>query len=170
MCSLLGVLLRILAPVSPVAVAYCFRYPEAVSGSHVWVVDDHPIVLRSLVRLLGAKGFRVRGFATPEEVLDACTVGPAPAVLVSDYSMSGMDGGELATRLMAVLGVGAPPVVCVTGQPAGPPACARRLFADVLPKPVSVEVLCERVGWLAGERVGGRGERRGGVGWSSRWA
>lgn len=79
----------------------------------VHVVDDDASFARSLVRLLGASGFRVRSFSSAAELLAA--VSPqSEGCVVADLSMPGMDGLELQQRLGAS---GAPlPVVFLTGR------------------------------------------------------
>jgi len=64
----------------------------------VYIVDDDPLVLRSLTSLLELETeFRVREFSTGEAVLDALRA-EKPDVLVSDLTMPGMGGLALLER------------------------------------------------------------------------
>ncbi len=68
----------------------------------VLVVDDEPAVLSALTRLLRPHGIRVLTAAGGEEALALLeTHGPSVGVLITDYTMPGMNGAEVlrAARL-----------------------------------------------------------------------
>lgn len=101
----------------------------------VLVLDDEPSVRRSLARLLGANGYRVRTFASAEEFLSA---EPAlePARLVLDVRLPGLDGlglqQELGERGETL------PIVFISGH-GDIPMSVKAIKAgavDFLPKPV----------------------------------
>lgn len=64
----------------------------------VAVVDDDPIMLRSLLRLLDASGFLARGFSSAEAFLD-CKSATEASCLVLDVNLVGISGIELRRRL-----------------------------------------------------------------------
>jgi signal transduction histidine kinase len=72
--------------------------PVAARRALVFIVDDDPLVLRSLTSLLELEtDFRVRGFSSGEAVLDALA-GEAPDVLVTDLTMPGLGGLAVLER------------------------------------------------------------------------
>ena len=69
-----------------------------VAPADVLVVEDNPVV-RLVLRKVLAPEHRVSTAATPEEALELAAGGLAVDVLVTDISMPGMTGFELAERL-----------------------------------------------------------------------
>jgi FixJ family two-component response regulator len=67
----------------------------------VYLVDDDPDVRRSLQRLFKSWGLEVQTFASPEEFL-AAELADAPACLILDLKLPGMDGIALQDRLTAI--------------------------------------------------------------------
>jgi FixJ family two-component response regulator len=102
----------------------------------VFLVDDDPSVLKALSRLLRAKGYDVRGYASPQEFLahhDARVCGCA----VLDVAMPGLDGLALQQALTA--SGSQRPVIFITGK-GDIPTSVRAMKAgavDFLTKPVS---------------------------------
>jgi two-component system, LuxR family, response regulator FixJ len=64
----------------------------------VFVVDDDPAVLRSIVGLLTSEGYSVESFEHPESFLQRVDPG-RPGCLVVDLKMPGVTGIELLQRL-----------------------------------------------------------------------
>jgi FixJ family two-component response regulator len=64
----------------------------------VFVVDDEPIVLRSIVALLEASGFNVSAFASAEDFLASFEPDQRGCLLL-DVRLPGMTGVELQRRL-----------------------------------------------------------------------
>lgn len=89
---------------------------EAQRPRGLLVVDDEPIIARSVGRMVEQLGFEAAVETTPQAALEKVTADPQRyAVLVTDVSMPGMSGGVLAERVKAV----APHVrvLFVSGQP-----------------------------------------------------
>ena len=117
-----GTLMRVLLPAAGEAVARVETVRPVPlplpSGGAVWVVDDDPAVLVFLTELLRESGFEVQAFAEPRPALDALRAiqGQSqahPVALITDQTMPGMSGAELAQAALALL----PklPVVLCTG-------------------------------------------------------
>ena len=64
------------------------------------IVDDDPIMLRGVQRLLRAKGFDTQAFPSAEALLDCVTRGE-PACFLLDIHLGGMSGIDLRRRLAA---------------------------------------------------------------------
>lgn len=101
----------------------------------ILVVDDHPSTRGFFARMLSLEGFAVREAADGAEAL-AAVAHARPAVVVSDVRMPGVDGAELARRLMAY----EPPVpiVLTSSDHAADP---RLPGVPFLPKPVDLDDL-----------------------------
>jgi signal transduction histidine kinase len=71
---------------------------ERSAQAMIYVVDDDPLVLASLRRLIEMESpYQVKVFSSGAALLDAMRAAP-PDVLISDLSMPGMDGIELLRR------------------------------------------------------------------------
>jgi CheY-like chemotaxis protein/two-component sensor histidine kinase len=69
-------------------------------GEHVACVDDDPAMLLMVRALLERSGYRVSAFDRPEDALAAVRAADgAIDLVVTDFTMPGMDGIELATAL-----------------------------------------------------------------------
>ena len=69
-------------------------------GERIAYVDDDEVVLLMVERLLDRAGFAVTAYSSPEDLLDAVRNGTACYdLLITDYSMPGMTGLELAREL-----------------------------------------------------------------------
>ncbi len=64
----------------------------------ILVVDDDPVFLRTMEAVLVRYGHRVSAWADPAAAMAAAEVA-APALLVTDLEMPGLDGFELFRRL-----------------------------------------------------------------------
>jgi len=78
------------------------RIPRTQSQNRIFVVEDDPLVRAVVVRTLGAVGFEVRGFASPEEILAAAPHLGQPDLLISDIVMPHKSGYALADELSGV--------------------------------------------------------------------
>jgi len=113
-------------------------------GATVYVVDDEPDMLKALERLLGAAGFAVQTYASPEQFL-ARHDDTAPGCIVLDLALPGLNGLELQQALQAQ--GSALPIVFLTGR--GDIAASVRAMkhgaADFLTKPVDADELIAAV-------------------------
>jgi FixJ family two-component response regulator len=110
----------------------------------VFLVDDDARVLKALSRLLGAKGYDTRSFASPQEFL-AQHEAAVPGCAVLDVSMPGLDG----LALQQILGAGGEqrPIIFLTGK-ADIPTSVRAMKAgaiDFLTKPVKEKDLLQAI-------------------------
>jgi two-component system response regulator TtrR len=118
--------------------------------SVIAIVDDDESFREALARLLGTCGFRVRSFASGEELLGSSELRFVACLLV-DVVMPGMSGLEvsqqLRTRGLRI------PTVFVTAH--ADDEVAQHLVAAgataILPKPVNQERLLRLVRGLVGE-------------------
>ena len=125
----------------------------------VFVVDDDAGVLKALSRVLRAEGWEVETFDSAEAFL-ARPNPAAPACLVLDVSLPGIDGLELQRRLAEA--VDALPIVFMTGH-GDIPMSVRAIkagAADFLTKPVRAAALVAAV--RVGPRPGCGGAAGGG--------
>ena len=104
-------------------------------GPVVYIVDDEPLALRAMKRLLESVGRQVRTFDSPDAFLR--TAGPdMPGCLLLDVNMPGLNGLELQERLAAAGCV--LPIIFLTGH-GDIPTSVRAMKAgavDFLLKPV----------------------------------
>lgn len=112
--------------------------------STVYIVDDDPSVLKSLARLVGTAGYRVKAFDRAAAFLEGRLL-KGPKCLVLDLRMPGLGGLDLQ-RELAARGL-ALPVIFLTGH-GNVPASVEAMKAgalDFLTKPVRGEALLEAV-------------------------
>lgn len=64
----------------------------------IFVVDDERVIADTLCAILRCSGYEARGFYEAESALKACE-DLEPDLVVSDVSMPGMSGTEMAVRL-----------------------------------------------------------------------
>jgi FixJ family two-component response regulator len=110
----------------------------------VYVVDDEPDMLKALERLLGAAGFSVQTFSSPDQFLVQHD-DTAPGCILLDLAMPGLNGLELQQALQAQGST--LPIVFLTGR--GDIASSVRAMklgaADFLTKPVDATELIAAV-------------------------
>jgi CheY-like chemotaxis protein len=106
----------------------------------VLVVDDHSLVLTTLVCTLTHAGFRVLSASSGEEALEIASNPNRPIdLLVCDLILPGMPGTELARRITA----DRPGIRClfITGLPNYPHIASIGSGETLLPKPFLPHVL-----------------------------
>jgi len=76
--------------------------PQSPALPAILVVDDEPTVLSSVCAVLAHFGFEVSGAGSPHDALRAASSTRAPIdLLLCDVIMPGMNGPELAHRILA---------------------------------------------------------------------
>jgi CheY-like chemotaxis protein len=122
--------------------------PAAVTGQgeHVLCVDDEPALVELLRDQLQTLGYRVSAYVSPLEALSDFLAHPLDFdVLLTDFTMPGMSGADLAERILKVR----PdlPVVMATGY--GHVVTEERVrelgVRPLLQKPFSMAVLGEAI-------------------------
>jgi two-component system, chemotaxis family, chemotaxis protein CheY len=81
----------------------------------ILLVDDHPDIRESLSDLLEAIGFRVTTAADGRAGLEYLRSHAAPAVILLDLMMPGMDGAEFRRRQLLDPALAAIPVILCSG-------------------------------------------------------
>lgn len=81
----------------------------------VLVVDDDPLILRVVATVLDLEEYEVLTATSGSEALEILATG-APAVVVSDVMMPGMDGLELTRRIRANGSTADLPVILLTAK------------------------------------------------------
>jgi PAS domain S-box-containing protein len=72
-------------------------------GRHVLFLDDNETLVSAMVRSLLRRGYRVSGYSSPEEALQAVREKPRSYdVVVTDYVMPGRSGLDIAREVAAV--------------------------------------------------------------------
>ena len=110
----------------------------------VFIVDDDPGALESLVWLIESIDLRAMPFQSAQEFLDAYNP-TVPGCLILDIRMPGMTGLELQERLSQLKSL--LPIIIVTGH-GNVPLCSQALKAgafEFLEKPVDDKVLLNRI-------------------------
>jgi CheY-like chemotaxis protein len=68
--------------------------------TRIFVVDDEPVIASTLAAILQMNGFSARFFTSPLEALTAART-KAPDLLISDVTMPGISGIDLAIKMKA---------------------------------------------------------------------
>lgn len=70
------------------------------TSTQIFVVDDEPVIASTLAAILKMNGFSARFFTNPLEALTAAR-SKAPDLLISDVTMPGICGIDLAIKMKA---------------------------------------------------------------------
>ncbi len=68
------------------------------SAAQVFIVDDETIVASTLATILKIQGYSVLSFSNPSDAIKAAKIS-APALLITDMRMPGMNGLDLAAHI-----------------------------------------------------------------------
>ncbi|HEV8644387.1 MAG TPA: ATP-binding protein, partial [Burkholderiales bacterium] len=122
-------------------------------GEKVLYVDDEDALVRLSTRTLNRLGYRVSGFASPVEALNAFRSHPHDFdVVVTDLSMPGMSGFDLARALLEIR----PdvPIVMTSGyvRPEDQEMASRLGIRELILKPNTVSELGRILDELLGDR------------------
>ncbi|GAB4243912.1 MAG: hypothetical protein OHK005_08570 [Candidatus Methylacidiphilales bacterium] len=81
------------------------RITGAIPGQvrTAFLIEDDPLVMNSISRLLQGQKFKVQMFLAAQDALDYLAQGKSPEVVFCDYSMPEMDGMEFIRRSVALL-------------------------------------------------------------------
>jgi CheY-like chemotaxis protein len=69
-------------------------------ATQIFVVDDEPVIASTLAAILQMNGFSAKFFTSPLEALAAAR-SKAPDLLISDVTMPGISGIDLAMKMRA---------------------------------------------------------------------
>jgi CheY-like chemotaxis protein len=124
--------------------------PVAGTRGAILLVEDEEVLLRATRRMLEQRGYRVLTATSGPQALDRAFEGTDIDVLITDLSLPGMDGKELARRLRWIVPELA--VLYMSGYDAATSgltlaAGGREAF---LPKPFTPRELAERLTELCG--------------------
>ncbi len=136
-------------PASPAEPATPHALPSEIPrgrGQRVMVVDDDPVSGFALEKLTEVSGYSVKRHQRPEDALAEFAADPAHYDLIlSDLAMPGMNGAELAERMMRLRAD--LPVIIVTGyvESARQQMLEKSSARAVLHKPVSRDELARAI-------------------------
>ncbi|MDQ3034184.1 MAG: response regulator [Myxococcota bacterium] len=116
----------------------------------VVLVDDHDDTREVAAEVLRLQGFEVRDFGSAEEALDA-VLGRAPSAVITDLTLGGMSGEDLARRLRASTDTGGVALVAMTGHTSARENL-EKLWDAVLIKPVDPFELARQIRELVESR------------------
>ncbi len=123
--------------------------PSEGARPRVVVVEDQERVRGVIVEALEAVGYLTTGFSTGEEAL-AQMGALAPALILLDIMMPGMNGLKFLDALRANPSLAAIPVVIVSGLGTSFAGVERVNVAAIIPKPLSFPVLIDEVKRIVG--------------------
>lgn len=103
----------------------------------LFVVDDDPALVESLMDVLSDEGYRIEGFTEPAEALRLLLAGARPAALILDYLMPGMTGEQFLAGLGEARAF--VPVLLLSGL--SDPFVGDWTVAAVLAKPIDLDRL-----------------------------
>lgn len=116
------------------------------------IVDDEPEIVRLIVKIFEARGFRVVSGRDGQEALDAVAA-HHPDLIILDIDLPRVDGWEVCRRLRADEATSKLPIVMLTAAHVSPKDAQRGLSTgadEYVAKPFLREVLVHNVERLLG--------------------
>jgi len=110
----------------------------------ILIVDDNSDVRRLFAIGLNQHGFEVKLAANGAEAVERIQE-EQPDVIVLDWLMPLMDGGEVLARLGEDGHDGPIPIIVISGQPAPPDGQRDARIVNWLTKPVTIDELVEQI-------------------------
>ncbi len=109
----------------------------------ILIVEDNSDVRRLYALGLNQRGYEVKLAANGAEAVERIEA-ERPDVILLDWIMPLMDGGEVLARLSGNSGVSSIPIIVISGQPA-PEPLDRRIQSWLI-KPVSLDQVVDEIG------------------------
>jgi CheY-like chemotaxis protein len=113
-----------------------------VSRPKILIVEDNADIRRLYAIGLNQRGFEVKLAANGAEAVERISSGEKPDVILLDWLMPLMDGGEVLSRLGHDDDV---TVIVISGQPPPPEGTVDSRVQCWLTKPVSIDDLVEHI-------------------------
>jgi CheY-like chemotaxis protein len=117
-----------------------------VGKPKILIVEDNSDVRRLYAIALNQRGFEVKLAANGAEAVERITSGEKPDVILLDWLMPLMDGGEVISRLSEDASSLAMQIIVISGQAAPPPESRDPRIQCWLTKPVSIDELVNEIG------------------------
>ena len=113
-----------------------------MSRPKILIVEDNADVRRLYAIGLNQRGFEVKLAANGAEAVERISSGEKPDVILLDWLMPLMDGGEVLTRIGDAAGL---TIIVISGQPAPPQGTMDSRIQCWLTKPVSLDDLVQHI-------------------------
>jgi CheY-like chemotaxis protein len=116
-----------------------------MSKPKILIVEDDSDVRRLYALGLNQRGFEVKLAATGAEAVERILSGEQPDVILLDWLLPLMNGGEVLTRLADDHRAAAIPIIVISGQPAPPRESLNPRIQSWLTKPVTIDDLVAEI-------------------------
>jgi signal transduction histidine kinase len=142
---------------------FCFRIPiseekRGTFGSkravrwplqkRIVIIDDDEDLREVISWALNSEGYSVQAYHDPLKALEELKRGPAPHLILADYHMEGMKGGEFLRLKSEILtpDVNSCPVVMISASPKEiEQEIDLKLYKEIIIKPLDLESLIQKV-------------------------